>query len=310
MAAETLDLNLLLAFEAMFLHRSVTAAAAHVGITQSAMSNAVGRLRRHFDDVLFVHTRSGMLPTPRALELAKPLQQALALVRAASRKPGEFDPRLSRRSFRFHMSDVGEMVFLPALVRHLDLIDASVRVETRQLTSDEVGAQLESGEVDFAAGYLPSLSRTVISRPLFREHYVCMVRRDHPLAKAKTVTTREFLAYPHVLIESMGSGHRIIERTLEQHGLNPEQALRVPHFMVVPMIVAGTDRIVTIPSRVASIFASLMPVRVLPLPIRIPPFDVTLLCHPRFADDPGVHWMQSVMLELFHAARARKRAVA
>jgi DNA-binding transcriptional LysR family regulator len=306
MSSDTLDLNLLLAFEAMLLHRSVTDAAARIGITQSAMSNAVARLRRHFEDPLFVHTRSGMLPTPRAVELSKPLQQALALVRAAARKPGKFDPCSSRRTFRFHMSDVGEMVFLPALVRHVDELGASVRIETRQLTSDQVGAELESGEVDFAAGYLPSLSRTVISHPLFREHYVCMVRREHPLIRAKKVTTREFLAYPHVLIESMGSGHRVIERTLEQHGLNPEQALRVPHFMVVPMIVADTDRIVTVPSRVAGIFSSLMPVRVLPLPIRIPTFDVTLLCHPRFADDPGVRWMQSVMLELFYAGRRRK----
>src|SRR3954447_24492114 len=122
MADDTLDLNLLLAFEAMLLHRSVTAAAAHVGITQSAMSNAVGRLRRHFEDPLFVHTRTGMLPTPRALELAKPLQQALALVRSTSRRPREFDAAQSRRTFRFHMSDVGEMVFLPGLVRHLDEI--------------------------------------------------------------------------------------------------------------------------------------------------------------------------------------------
>ena len=100
-----LDLNLLLVFEAMLLHQNVTAAAAHNGLTQSAMSNALGRLRRHFDDPLFVNTRGGMLPTPRALELAKPLRQALDLVRASTQKDSAFDPTASKRKFRFYMTE-------------------------------------------------------------------------------------------------------------------------------------------------------------------------------------------------------------
>lgn len=306
----TLDLNLLLVFEAMLLHRNVTLAAAHVGITQSAMSNAVGRLRKHFDDALFVSTRNGMLPTPRAQELAKPLQRALALVRAASSRHTVFDPVQSTRAFRFHMSDVGEMVFLPALVKRLDQLGASVRVETTQLTSEQVREQLESGEIDFAAGYLPGLARSVDSCSLFREHYVCMARRAHPLAKGDTLTARDFLAASHVLIESMGSGHRVIERTLERHRVRRDAALRVPHFMVVPMVVANTDRVVTLPSRVAGIFASLMKVQTFELPVRIPPFDVALFWHTRFANDPGIHWMRLLMVELFGEPPARARAAA
>jgi DNA-binding transcriptional LysR family regulator len=301
-----LDLNLLLVFEAMLLYRSVTDAAAHIGITQSAMSNALGRLRKHFDEPLFVNTRSGMLPTPRALELAKPLQQALALVRTASRQRGEFDPRQSKRSFRFHMSDVGEMVFLPALIKRLDEMEASVRIETAQLTSEAVGAQLESGEIDFAAGYLPALSKSVALCPLFREHYVCMTRQSHPVEKGGALKMKDLLAHSHVLIESMGSGHKVIERTLERHGLKADHALRVPHFMVIPMIVAGTDRIVTVPSRVAKAFATLMRIRIHALPVRIPSFDVSLFWHPRFADDPGVRWMRALMIELFQEPRARR----
>jgi DNA-binding transcriptional LysR family regulator len=304
MSSAALDLNLLLVFEAMLLHRNVTAAAAHIGLTQSAMSNALGRLRRHFDDILFVNTRNGMLPTPRAQELAKPLQRALALVRSTSAPRHEFDPAQSRRTFRMHMSDVGEMVFLPALVKRLDELGASVRVETVQLTSDQVREQLESGEIDFAAGYLPGLKGNIESSALFREHYVCMTRLKHPLARSDGITARDFLAASHVLIESMGSGHRIIERTLERAGHKRDAALRVPHFMVVPMIVAHTDRIVTVPSRVARIFESLMQVRILAMPIRIPAFDVALFWHPRFTQDSGVAWMRALMIELFGESRA------
>ena len=179
-----LDLNLLLVFEAMLLHQNVTAAAAHNGLTQSAMSNALGRLRRHYDDPLFVNTRSGMLPTPRALELARPLTRALTLVRTADQRDKGFDPEQSKRTYRFHMTDIGEMVFLPPLVKRLDEIGASVKVETTQLASSEIAERLESGEIDFAAGYLPSLSKSVEQAPLFRETYVCVTRRGRAPLKS------------------------------------------------------------------------------------------------------------------------------
>jgi DNA-binding transcriptional LysR family regulator len=301
-----LDLNLLLVFEAMMLHQNVTAAAAHNGLTQSAMSNALGRLRQYFDDPLFVNTRGGMLPTPRALELAKPLRQALDLVRASTRKENGFDPRTSKRTFRFYMTDTGEMVFLPALVQRLDEMGATVRIETTQLSADDIAMQLESGELDFAAGYLANMPRSVTAARLFREHYVCMMRRSHPLARDGHLSLKEFLGASHVFIESMGSGHKNIERTLAAQGLKREVSLRVPHFVVVPMIVASTDRIVTAPSRVANVFSSLVKVRVCPVPVKFPTFDVSLFWHTRFDSDPGIRWMRDVMIELFqegHSAR-------
>ena len=291
------DLNLLLAFEAMFLHRNVTSAAATVGITQSAMSGALARLRHQFDDPLFVNTRGAMLPTPRAVELARPFRQALRLVRASTTDSKGFDPRTSTRTFRFQMSDVAEMVFLPRLVKRLDQIEATVKLETVQLTAAQISEGLESGDIDFATAYLPSLARSIERAPLFREHYVCMTRRSY--TGGRPLTLEKFLAGKHVLIESMGSGHKIIERTLKRRGLKREVSLRVPHFVVIPMIVADTDRIVTAPSRVASAFATLANVQVHPLPIRIPSFDVSLLWHARFAEDPAIRWMRNAMVDLF-----------
>jgi DNA-binding transcriptional LysR family regulator len=303
-----LDLNLLLVFEAILQTQNVTAAAEHNGLTQSAMSNALGRLRIHFDDSLFVNTRNGMLPTPRALELAPPLLQALALVRSSTQKGKVFDPTRSKRKFRIHMTDVGEMAFLPTLVKRLDQLGATIRIETAQLASTEVAERLESGEIDLAAGYLPSLSKSVEHVPLFREHYVCMTRQSHPLTSNGGLTLNKFLEGSHVLIESMGSGHRAIERKLVEHGIKRDVALRVPHFLVIPMVVANTDRIVTIPSRVANAFSALVKVRVHPLPFAMPSFDISLFWHPRFRDDPPIQWLRNLFIELFQEPRKGKEA--
>ena len=307
MNGETPDLNLLLVFEAMFRHGSVTRAAAQIGLTQSAMSSALGRLRRQFGDPLFVNTRSGMLPTPRALELAPPLTEALAMVRGAMGSRAAFDPRNSTRSLRVYMTDVGEMVLLPALMRHLHTQAPAMRLETAQLAAAELAVRLETGDIDLAVGYLPQLPDKIRRARLFEEHYVCMTRPDHPLGRHAPLTLKEFLSARHVLIASMGSGHQMLERTLAERGVHENVALRVPHFVVVPLIVAGTDLVVSTPSRVAGVSGRLVKVKVHPLPIPIPSFDVSLYWHERVENDPANLWLRNAMVELFGDRPERKK---
>ena len=307
MNSATPDLNLLLVFEAMIRHGSVTRAAAQIGLTQSAMSSALGRLRKEFGDPLFVNTRSGMLPTPRALELAPPLTEALAMVRGAVGTRAAFEPRSSTRSLRVYMSDVGELVLLPALMRHLHTHAPAMRLETAQLTATELAVRLETGDIDLAVGYLPQLPDKVRRARLFEEHYVCMTRPDHPLGRNAPLTLKEFLGARHVLIASMGSGHQMLERTLAERGVHENVALRVPHFVVVPVIVAGTDLVVSLPSRVAGASARLVKVKVHPLPIPIPSFDVSLYWHERVENDPANLWLRNAMAELFGDRPERKK---
>ena len=306
--SETPDLNLLLVFEAMFRHGSVTRAAAHVGLTQSALSSALGRLRRQMGDPLFVNTRSGMLPTPRALELAPPLTEALAMVRGAMGSRESFDPRHSTRGLRVYMTDVGEMVLLPALMRHLHAHAPAMRLETAQLPAAELAVRLETGDIDLAIGYLPQLPDKIRRTRLFEEHYVCMTRPDHPLGRSAPLTLKEFLSARHVLIASMGSGHQMLERTLAERGVHDNVALRVPHFVVVPVIVAGTDLVVSVPSRVAGASRRLVKVKVHPLPIPIPSFDVSLYWHERVENDPANQWLRQAMQELFGDRPERKKS--
>jgi DNA-binding transcriptional LysR family regulator len=293
------DLNLLPVFEALFRHGSVTRAAGEMGLTQSAMSSALGRLRRQLGDPLFVNTRSGMLPTPRAVELAPAVTDALSMVRGALGSREVFDPRRTTRSLRVYMTDVGETVLLPQLMRHLHEHSPVIRLETAQLPAGELAVRLETGDIDLAVGYVPQLRDKVRRTRLFEEHYVCMTRPDHPLGRRAALTLKEFLSARHVLISSMGSGHQLLERTLAEHGVEENVALRVPHFVVVPLIVAGTDLIVSLPSRVAEASARLVKVKVHPLPIPIPSFDVSLYWHARVENDAANRWLRGAMLELF-----------
>jgi DNA-binding transcriptional LysR family regulator len=292
------DLNLKPVFEALFRHGSVTRAAAEMGLTQSAMSSALGRLRRQLGDPLFVNTRSGMLPTPRALELAPAVTERWRWCAAPSGR-ARLSTAPHARSLRVYMTDVGETVLLPRLMRHLHEHSPVIRLETAQLPAGELAVRLETGDIDLAVGYVPQLRDKVRRTRLFEEHYVCMTRPDHPLGRRAPLTLKEFLAARHVLISSMGSGHQVLERTLADHGVEENVALRVPHFVVVPLIVAGTDLIVSLPSRVAEASARLVKVKVHPLPIPIPSFDVSLYWHARVENDAANRWLRGAMLELF-----------
>ncbi|MFH1043704.1 MAG: LysR family transcriptional regulator [Pseudomonadota bacterium] len=293
-----LDLNLLRAFDAIATAGSVTVAGERLGLSQPAMSNALSRLRQLFDDPLFVRTPRGMRPTPFAQQLAQPVREALRLIQTALQQHAGFEPKSSDRAFRFYMSDIGEMVFLPGLLERIKQDAPAVKIEVVRIPIKDVHATLEAGEIDLAVGFLPGLTTGTRQQPLFREHYVCMLRADHPVI-GQRISAKQFREAAHVLVSYVGSGHQVIEDTFVAEGLSPRIVARVPHFLVVPMILARTDLIVTVPSRVAAAFARLGNFKVLKLPLAMPGFEVRLHWHQRFDQDPANRWLREVMTELY-----------
>jgi DNA-binding transcriptional LysR family regulator len=287
------DLNLLRAFDAVLQEKSVTGAAARLGLTQPAVSNALARLRALLGDALVVRTSVGMDATPFARELGEPVRQALALLESALAHGPGFDPATSSRAFRFYMSDLGQIEFLPPLIERVESRAPGVRLEAVALDVEHIGAALAAGTLDLAVGFLPALGPPVQRRALFRDPYVCLMRADHDIA---TLTKKRFLEASHVLVSYRG-GHRVIEEAFERAGIRV--ALRVPHFTVVPMVLERSDLILTLPARVARVYERGGKLKSLPVPLQIPVADVGVHWHERFEADPGNRWLREQVIELF-----------
>jgi len=278
--------------------RSVTGAARRLGLTQPAVSNALARLRGLLGDPLFVRTPAGMDATPVARELGDPVRQALALLESALAHGPGFDPATSTRTFRFYMSDIGQVEFLPPLVERVQRTAPAVHLEAVSPEVEDIGDALAAGALDLAMGFLPGLGPPVRRRHLFRDPYVCLMRADHPKI-GKTLTRRGFLEASHALVPYRGGGHRVIEEALERAGVARRIALRVAHFTVVPMVLERSDLLLILPARVARVFERGGRLKALPLPVAIPPADVGVHWHERYDADPGNRWLREQLLDLF-----------
>ncbi len=295
MNVHDIDLNLLRVFDAVLHEKGVTPAAARLGLTQPAVSNALARLRKILGDALFVRTPRGMDATPFARELAEPVRQALALLESALAHGPGFDPATATRAFRFYMSDLGQIEFLPPLVERVQRDAPGVRLEAVALEVEDIADALAAGGLDLAVGFLPGLGAPVQRQALFKDPYLCLMRADHEI---KSLNRKTFLSASHALVTYRG-GHRVIEEAMERAGVARRIALRVPHFTVVPMVLERTDLILTLPARVARVFERRGKLKALPPPVPIPQAEVAVHWHERFEADPGNRWLRGVMVELY-----------
>jgi DNA-binding transcriptional LysR family regulator len=298
LAPRDIDLNLLVVFLEVFQERQISSAAKRLNLTQSAVSNALARLRRTLGDELFVRTALGMQPTPLAEQLAEPIAAALAGVTQALNRQEGFSPTGSERQFTIAMTDVGEVYFMPVLIEKCSQLAPGVRIASVRAGAIDLKEEMESGRVDLAIGAFDNVSSALYQRRLFRQSYVTMFRAGHALSKGE-MTLKRFLAAQHLFVASHESPYDRINQLLEKAGVRAVSKFQVPHFTAVPYIVSSTDLVVTVPQKLAERAAVPFKLHYLRPPLRLPSLQTNIFWHRRFNQDEGNQWLRGLLAELF-----------
>ena len=294
-----LDLNLLLVFHHLLREKRVSAVATVLGMSQPAVSSALGRLRTSLGDELFLRTQHGMAPTPYALQLAEPVATALDGLQQALNVRASFNPSTSQRSFTLAMTDVGEMYFLPVLMDALAQSAPGVTLNVVAVTSASLGADMASGRTDLALGLLPQLQAGFFQQALFRQPYVCLMRKAHPLAAAPQLTLHDFAAASHVRVITAGTGHGRVDEALERQGLQRRIRLTVPHYVALGDVLGHSDLIATVPERFAQRVTRPFALTTRPLPLAVDGSVIHQFWHARLHKDPGHQWLRELVAQCF-----------
>ena len=301
-APRDFDLNLLPLAVALLDAGSVTHAARKLGMSQAALSMALAKMRRQVGDTLFVRGPRGMAPTPRCRTLVEAARPLVARVYSElSEQP--FDPLATERACTFALSDVGEMVFLPPILERLRRVAPNATVRSVTLSPGALERGLENGEVDLAIGYFPDLKRNpFFAQRLFTHQFCCLMRADHPIKGAR-LTLQQFQSAGHAVVRAEGRSQELFEQYLERHRIGRRVALFTPHFMSIPMIVARSDLIATVPHAIGMWFARFdLRLKVVAPPFRSPRFDLKQFWHRRYHEDLRSRWLRAMIAELFNDA--------
>ncbi|MBB1601305.1 LysR substrate-binding domain-containing protein [Variovorax sp. UMC13] len=298
MNINTIDLNLFLVFRAIYATRSVTAAGERLCMTQSAVSNALKRLRDRFNDPLFVRTAAGMQPTPMAQQLFHLIEEGLLKFTQAIDRARSFDPATSDRLMRIALNDVGHAVLLPTIMGAVRAAAPGVRMETvSPSTEQETRRLLQDGEIDLALGSWPSLGAGFRHETLFDESFTLLMRSAHPL-RGRALTLEEYLDAEHVLYRPSGASELALQAALSNEGILARRkvVLTSAHFVGLAAVVASSDWMLTLPCRLAAAMKGREPgIAVAPLPFVLPPFPVLMQWHERVDSDGGNDWLRGLL---------------
>lgn len=297
MRFEGLDLNLLVALDALLEERSVMGASRRLRLSQPAMSAAIGRLRQYFNDDIFTISQRKLMPTPLAQSLEKPTRDILLRIKANLISPPDFDPVRSERRFRLVVSDYASIVLMHAVMKRVYQLAPRVCLEILPF-SHRVAEQLQRGEVDFVVVPDTNLVDGHPSQRLFADVFCCVAWQKSRQA-GRSITLRRYLNAGHITAQlGLLGGVSFDERAIVQLGYRRRIEVIAPNFATMAAMVIGTDRIATMHHRLAAIFARSFPLKLLRLPIRIPEFREALQWPASFHLDPALAWLREIIIDV------------
>lgn len=296
-----IDLNLLRLFDAVYRTRSVSRAAEMLGQTQPSASQGLTRLRLLIKDPLFIRALGGVSPTPKADRLAKVVCDALGTLEQALNDEMAFDPGQSGRTFRLHLSDIGEAMLLPQLMDALRQQAPSVKIETFPLSNADIASSLDSGRTDFAFGDSRIIKNTRYVE-LISDRYIVLLREGHPFVRKRRAMQlsaervgEELRELEFVAVRT----HSMSLRLLHLLQLEDRVRLTTEYFMALPDIVKGTEFAVIMPRNISRSFAAAGDLRIMEIPIPACDFTVSLHWSKRFESDASNAWMRRLLLALY-----------
>lgn len=296
-----MDLNLLVAFEALMAERNVTRAGQRLGLGQPAMSAALGRLRLTFNDELLVRVPGApMRPTDKAVMLNQGVSEILARVRQVFDAEAAFDPAAARAVYRIATSDHPATMVLPRFLEVLSVRAPHVDVRITQLDKRDAFDLVDRGEIDLLIGSFRNVPKRIRSRALYTDGYLCVVRRGHPLlAGDGSLSLEAYIAAPHVLVTLAADDRGIVDEVLAKQGHRRRVAVTVSDFHLVPHIVERTDMIGHMPRRIADLLIRQHDRLVLlPPPVALPPWNSELFWGGVSDAEPGAKWFREQLFAI------------
>jgi DNA-binding transcriptional LysR family regulator len=296
-----LDLNLLRVLVALGDERSVSGAAVRLGKSQPTISGALSKMRIFFNDPLLIRSGNTMQPTPRALGLIGAARAVLGRVHIEIEAAPTFDAGTSTQPYRLALSDVGEVIFLPPILAELRRRAPNALVQSVSLPPAKLANGLEDGSIDLAIGYFPDLKRfNFFQQGLFEDSFASLVRVGHPALESK-LTLKHYLQLDHAVVRAESRTEEVIERFLARKRLRRKVVLTTPHFASIPMVVAQSDLMVTIPEPLARYFSSVSAhVQMIELPFRPPRIELKQFWHRKFHHDDRNRWLRTLISKIFH----------
>lgn len=291
----TIDLNLLVAFEALFVERSVTVAAQRLHLGQPAMSAALGRLRTLFKDELFIRIGKEMQPTSKALEIAPGIIAALEQIRLTLESSQVFDCVSSERSFTLGSSDYTNYVVIPHLLKFCLTQAPGLDFRLLGYEKDSVGELLEQGVIDVALGVFPNPPQQTNCIALFQEHFVGIARLGHPAIINGAIALETYALLPHALVTLRRDASGEIDKALARHHLQRRIVVTTPHMLALPALISTTELVTALPHRIAARLESWHHLELFKLPVELETWTVSMLWS-RLADkDTANRWLRQTL---------------